>query len=90
MFLSCLIFCKLSFLLWEESDLLVNGGGQTWVNYQKTDISQVKNLRANSLYNADKKMKTRRSGENQDMQQIYKDFFIPSPEKAKQLLHYKH
>ena len=68
----------------------VNGGGQIYVDYQKTDIQNVKNLRATSLYNQDNKLKIRRSGENEDLKQIYKDFFIPSPQKAKQLLHHKH
>ena len=68
----------------------VNGGGQNYVNYQKTNVQQVKNLRANSLYEFDKNMKLRRSSDNENLQQVYKDFFIPSPQKAKELLHYRH
>lgn len=68
----------------------VNGGGQIFVDYKKTDIQDVKMLRANSLYNVDRQMKNRRSGQNKTMHQIYKEFFIPSPQMAKQILHHKH
>ena len=68
----------------------VNGGGQIYVDYQKIDIQDVKLARANSLYQKDKHMKERKSSQNTSMQQIYDDFFIPSPQMAKQLLHYRH
>lgn len=68
----------------------VNGGGQIYADYQKVDIQDVKLARANSLYQKDKQMKERKSSQNKSMQQIYDDFFIPSPQMAKQLLHYRH
>lgn len=67
----------------------VNGGGQNYVNLNKINIADVKLLRANSIYKKDKEMSLKTSHSNQDMQQVYKDFFIPSKNKAKQLLHYK-
>ena len=68
----------------------VNGGGQNYVDYSKVDIEDVKKLRAAALYNKDKEIKDRVSSKNLTMQEIYNDFFIPSPQLAKQLLHYRH
>lgn len=66
----------------------VNGGGQNYVDYSKVDIEDVKKLRANSIYEHDKKTKDRVSSKNLTVQQIYRDFFIPTPELAEQLLHF--
>lgn len=68
----------------------VNGGGQSYVDYYYTDVSDVKLIRANSLYDKDKQMKDRRSYNNAFMNDIYKEFFIPTPNKAKEILHYRH
>lgn len=68
----------------------LNGGGQNYVDYAEVDIENVKLLRAKSLYEKDKENKSRISVENADMNNIYKEFFIPSPQKAKSLLHYRH
>lgn len=68
----------------------VNGGGQNWVDFSKTEVQNVKESRADSIYKHDKEMKERESGQNLDLKKIYRDFFIPSPEKAHELLHYKH
>ena len=65
----------------------VNGGGQINVDYDKIDIEEVKFKRANSLYEQDKKLKVRNSSDNEIVQQIYRDFFIPSPNKC-DILHY--
>lgn len=67
----------------------INGGGQCYVDYSKIPVEQVKALRSKSIYEHDKKMTHRTSHENSDMQKIYEEFFIPSKNKAKQLLHYK-
>jgi len=66
----------------------VNGGGQNYVDYSKVSVEEVKLLRAKSLYENDKKAKDRVSSTNLSMQEIYKDFFIPSPHLAEELLHY--
>lgn len=66
----------------------INGGGQNYVDYRKTNVQDVKSLRAQSLYANDKKAKTRVSSQNLTVQGIYKEFFIPTPEKAEELLHY--
>lgn len=68
----------------------VNGGGQNYVDYSKVDIEDVKKLRAAALYNKDKEVKDRVSSKNLTVQEIYKEFFIPTPELAESLLHYKH
>ncbi len=66
----------------------LNGGGQNYVDYSKVNVEDVKKLRANSLYENDKKAKDRVSSTNLTVQGIYKEFFIPTPELAEQLLHY--
>lgn len=68
----------------------VNGGGQIYVDYQKIDVQDVKYLRANSLYKVDKQMKNRKTNQNKTVQQIYEEFFIPSPQMASKILHYRH
>lgn len=66
----------------------VNGGGQNYVDYKEVDVEDVKKLRAGSIYANDKKSKDRVSSNNLTMQGIYKEFFIPTPELAEELLHY--
>lgn len=66
----------------------VNGGGQNYVDYSCVDVDDVKLLRANSIYAHDKETKDRVSKNNLSLQEIYRDFFIPSPERAEELLHY--
>ena len=68
----------------------VNGGGQSFVDYDEVDIEDVKKLRAGSLYAEDKKMKMRSTCDNVHIEEIYKDFFIPSKDLSKKLLHYRH
>lgn len=65
----------------------VNGGGQAYVDYDKIDVDKVKFERANSIYKKDRELKDRVSDENEHMNNIYKEFFIPSPQKAHDLLH---
>lgn len=66
----------------------INGGGQPYVDYDKTDIENVKLLRGDSLYSVDSKLKSRVSSENKAVTDMYKDFFIPSKNLAHSLLHY--
>ncbi len=68
----------------------VNGGGQTFVDYKKTPINVVKAARADSLYKKDKELPDRLSHTNLSMKEVYDNFFIPSPNKAHELLHYRH
>lgn len=68
----------------------LNGGGQNYVDYDEVDIEDVKMLRGNSLYLKDKENPNRISTENEEIKRIYSEFFIPSPEKAKKILHYRH
>lgn len=65
----------------------LNGGGQNYVDYDDVEPSDVKVLRAKSLYNKDKELDTRISSENKTLKDIYAKVFIPSPKKVKQLLH---
>ncbi|MEG1499807.1 MAG: [FeFe] hydrogenase, group A [Clostridia bacterium] len=67
----------------------VNGGGQNFVDYSKIEVKDVKKLRAASLFEKDKTMQVRQSHKNMDVQKIYSDFFIPTKNSAKNLLHYK-
>lgn len=68
----------------------VNGGGQAFVDYDKTDIEKVKLMRSSTIYNVDAKMKVRSSNANEQVNDIYKEFFIPSKSLAHKLLHYSH
>lgn len=67
----------------------VNGGGQIYVDYSKVNVNDVIAKRADSLYRKDKSLKERKSNQNIAMNEIYKSFFIPSPKRAKELLHYR-
>ena len=66
----------------------VNGGGQNYVDYKEIEVEDVKKFRAGSIYAHDKKTKDRVSSNNLTMQEIYKEFFIPTPDLAEELLHY--
>ena len=66
----------------------VNGGGQNYVDLHNVNVEDVKKLRAAGLYANDKKAKDRVSANNLTVQGIYKEFFIPTPELAEELLHY--
>lgn len=68
----------------------LNGGGQNYVDYSEVDVEDVKHLRATSLYNKDREINNRISTENENLKKLYADFFIPSPKKAKEILHYRH
>lgn len=68
----------------------VNGGGQPYVDYDSTDIEDVKLFRSSSIYDVDSKMKNRVSSKNAGVSDIYKEFFIPSKSLAHKLLHYSH
>ena len=68
----------------------INGGGQAYVDRSKYTTADIIAKRSKSLYEKDRQMQTRISADNKTMNEIYDEFFIPSPNKAKELLHYRH
>lgn len=67
----------------------INGGGQPLVDYSKVDVSEVIKRRTACLYDADSKLKTRKSHKNADVVKIYQDFFIKEKGLSHKLLHWK-
>lgn len=66
----------------------VNGGGQPIVDEYKASKIDVVSLRAKALYSADKKSKYRRSHQNPEVKELYKEFLDkPNSKKAHKLLH---
>ncbi|MCD7777678.1 MAG: iron hydrogenase small subunit, partial [Clostridiales bacterium] len=66
----------------------INGGGQPVQSDSVRNYTALKGLRAKVLYDADKKLKIRRSHENPVMKQIYDEFFdSPGKPRAHKLLH---
>ncbi len=66
----------------------INGGGQPYVPDEVRNSSDLKALRAQALYTADKNAKIRCSHENTAVDTLYKEFFgKPLSEKAHELLH---
>ncbi|MCD8159323.1 MAG: [FeFe] hydrogenase, group A [Clostridiales bacterium] len=66
----------------------INGGGQPVQSDSVRNYTDLKGLRAKVLYDADKKLKIRRSHENPVMKQIYDEFFdSPGKPRAHKLLH---
>ncbi len=66
----------------------VNGGGQSWVDLDKSSTLDVIKARSATIYDRDKKADFRKSYENVDMQKIYQEFFVDSKNSAHNLLHY--
>ena len=67
----------------------VNGGGQSLVSARlKNDNVDYKTLRANALYEEDIIMENRKSHENKQIQELYKNFLgEPGSKIAHELLH---
>ena len=66
----------------------INGGGQPIVEEFKASKIDVLGLRAKALYNADKKAKYRKSHQNPEVKELYKDFLgEPNGKKSHKLLH---
>lgn len=67
----------------------VNGGGQSLVSARlKNDNVDYKTLRANALYEEDIIMENRKSHENKQIQELYKNFLVePGSKIAHELLH---
>ena len=68
----------------------VNGGGQSYVNYDKIPVEEVIKKRSASIYKADGDCKFKDSADNASVQKIY-DELIGNDEHLKhKLLHYTH
>ena len=66
----------------------VTGGGQPIVTAQERMSVDPRIVRARALYQADADMPVRKSHENPEIQQIYRDFLEePNSHKAHELLH---
>ncbi len=69
----------------------INGGGQPIIQEAKASKINYKLLRAKALYNADEKSTYRKSHQNPELKQIYKDFIgVANGKKAHELLHTKY
>lgn len=69
----------------------VNGGGQPTQPFSVRNSIDLKKVRANVLYQADKNMDVRKSHENSIIKQIYSEFLgEPNSHKAHELLHTKY
>ena len=69
----------------------INGGGQPIIQEAKASKINYKLLRANALYKADVKSTYRKSHQNPELKQIYKDFIgVANGKKAHELLHTKY
>jgi len=68
----------------------VNGGGQSFVDYNKIDVDTVIKKRSESIYKADGNMKFKDASDNKGVAKIYKELFKGDHELIHQLLHYVH
>ncbi len=69
----------------------INGGGQPVQSDSVRNYTDLKGLRAKVLYDADRKLKIRRSHENPIMKQVYDEFFdSPGKPRSHKLLHTKY
>ena len=68
----------------------VNGGGQSYVDYDKTDVEEVIKKRSAAIYKADGVMKFKDAGENKGVESVYKNLFKGNHELIHKLLHYTH
>ena len=66
----------------------VNGGGQPIKSAYERNNNDIQAIRANAIYDADKKSELRKSHTNPAIQKIYKDYFKePNSHKAHEILH---
>lgn len=68
----------------------VNGGGQSFVDYNKISASKVASLRAEAIYKADGNMKFKEAGENKGVAKVYAELFKNDHDLIHELLHYVH
>ena len=68
----------------------VNGGGQSFVDYNEISATEVAKKRSASIYKADGDMKFKEAGENKGVAKIYKELFKGDHKLIHELLHYVH
>ena len=68
----------------------INGGGQSYVDYNKIDVAEVIKKRSASIYKADGDCKFKESGENESVKKIYEEVLKGDHELIHKLLHYVH
>ena len=68
----------------------VNGGGQIFVDYNKTDVSEVIKKRSAAIYKADGDCKFKGSEDNKSVAKIYEEMLGGNHELIHKLLHYVH
>ena len=68
----------------------VNGGGQSFVNYDKVNVNDVIKARSESIYEADGDMKFKSSEDNAGVKKIYEELLNNDHELIHKLLHYEH
>ena len=68
----------------------VNGGGQSFVDYDTISATEVAKKRGAAIYKADGDMKFKEAGENKGVAKIYSDLFKGDHELIHKLLHYVH
>jgi len=68
----------------------VNGGGQSYVDYDKISVDEVIKKRSAAIYKADGNMKFKNSADNSSVEKIYKELLKNDEELIHKLLHYIH
>ena len=68
----------------------VNGGGQSFVDYNEISATEVAKKRSASIYKADGDMKFKEAGENKGVAKIYNELFKGDHKLIHELLHYVH
>ena len=68
----------------------VNGGGQSFVDYDTITASEVAKKRGAAIYKADGDMKFKEAGENKGVAKIYSELFKGNHDLIHELLHYVH
>jgi iron only hydrogenase large subunit-like protein len=66
----------------------VNGGGQSFVDYNKVNVDEVIKKRSASIYKADGDMKFKDSSDNQGVAKVYEEVFKNDKHLIHELLHY--
>ncbi|MBQ7351536.1 MAG: (2Fe-2S)-binding protein [Clostridia bacterium] len=68
----------------------VNGGGQSFVDYNKVNVEEVIKKRSAAIYKADGDMKFKDSSDNKGVAKIYEELFKNDKHLIHELLHYVH
>lgn len=68
----------------------VNGGGQSFVNYDKVPVEEVIKKRSSAIYKADGDCKFKDSADNESVQKIYDELLGGDKHLIHELLHYTH